>query len=669
MSEKTNDKSDRQINSNEWLKLFRVIPIVFIGVTLFGVISGLMEILAQDYIRYGLSNIALKTLTAKMNTLLLISLRLMLPTMFVLLLFFLFYHRFSRAFRATLGAAFLWGTVLFGIYLFLQRQIVGIDMHNLPDLIRRTLTLDGFFKRYLVEEIEFYKMLLLPFREPFKVIAAFTLALPFGFFFEKATRFDRFHKHSSTAGQIGRLALWGGFALSILLVSAVNTAAFALAGKSDIPQPNVILISIDTLRQDGVGAYGSTTSFTPAINAVAEGGAIFENAYSHSPWTLPSHAALLTGLTPTHLGIRKVQDRLGKKALSLPEVLSNYGYSTGAVTSYVLVSQAYGFSQGFDEFNYSRDYNAEMIVDLAGRYINSRQKKKFFLFLHFYDPHWPYHPKLDIAKKFYSEQPTPELAQFHNTMNYYDWAVKALKGPEEFVKFSKAMYEAEISYVDQALGRLFSNLINSGMINRTVIIVTSDHGEEFKEHGLMGHGLTLYDEVLKVPLIVRYPPQIPKNTQIDMHVQLTDLFPTILSMIGIENPVDFLDAKDLTNGLILDETNSQQNFLAETAMSGETRYAVIEDNKKYITPFELHFGEEISLSHETEVYDLAKDGLESQNLAGAQPTLTAHLKKILSDKLESIEKSREEHGSMRAGESKDLSAEEIERLRSLGYIQ
>lgn len=663
------EKVENRIDPKEWLKLLRVIPIVFIAVAFFGILSGTFEVLAHDYFEYGLTNLALKTLTAKMNTLLLVSLRLLLPTMFVLVIFFLFYHKFSNAFRATLGAGFLWGAVLFGIYLFLQKQIVGIDMHNLPDLIRKTLTLDGFFKRYLVEEVEFTKMLLLPFREPFKVIAALTLALPFGFFFEKATRFGRFQKRDSSIGRIGRLVMWSGFALSILLFSAINTAAFALAGKTDIPQPNVILISIDTLRQDGVGAYGSTTSTTPAINAVAEGGAIFENAYSHSPWTLPSHAALFTGLTPTHLGIRKVEDRLGKKALLLSEVLNNYGYSTGAVTSYVLVSQAYGFSQGFDDFNYSRDYNADMIVSLASKYINSHKKKKFFLFLHFYDPHWPYHPKLDIAKKFYTGSPTRELAQFHNTMDYYDWAVKALKGPEEFVKFSKSMYEAEINYVDQALGRLFSNLVNAGMINRTVILITSDHGEEFKEHGLMGHGLTLYDEVLKVPFIVRYPAQIPKNTSIDMRVQLTDLFPTILSMLGIENPVKFLDAKDLTSELIINESTTQHSFIAETAMSGEPRFAVIEENTKYITPFELHFGESITLSHPTEVYDLESDAAETQNLAESQPTLTSHLKKELSDKLENIEKNRNEHGSMSAGESRALSAEEIERLRSLGYIQ
>ena len=159
-------------------------------------------------------------------------------------------------------------------------------------------------------------------------------------------------------------------------------------------------------------------------------------------------------------------------------------------------------------------------MNVASAYIRKKKNRKFFLFLHFYDPHWPYHPRIDIAGDFYRKEPTPELIDLHGTQDYYEWVVKALKGPEQFVEFSRAMYEAEISYVDLALERLFTNLANAGMINRTVIIVTSDHGEEFKEHGLMGHGLTLYDEVLRVPLIVRYPRVIPKETRLSLPVQI-----------------------------------------------------------------------------------------------------------------------------------------------------
>lgn len=653
----------------EWLKIFWIIPTLFMGVVCAGIISGGIEVLANDYVSVGLTNIAFNTLTRHINMAAIISLRLLVLTLFFCISYLFFYRNFSRAFRATLGVAVFWVLTLFGLYIALHHGIKGIDTHNLPDMVRKTLSFKGYLTKNFVQKTEFFQIYSMIINKPVVVPAALVLCVPFGAFFERITRRKNPRPAKGKTASKWMLLYWVGFVVSVLILGGANIATFARLKQTGIPQPNIVFISIDTLRSDRLGIYGNEKAKTPTLDMLARDGAVFKNAFSNSPWTLPSHATMLTGLTPTHLGIRKVQDRLAQKVVTLPEILKNYGYKTGAVSSYILVSPAYGFDQGFDRFIYSRDFDAADVVDRGIAYVQRHQLDKFFLFLHIYDPHWPYRPSPKLAKEFYDGPPDSELLNLYQMDDYYQWVKTVLAGPPKYVDFSMAMYDAEISYVDEQLKRLFTEMANLLMINRTLIVVTSDHGEEFNEHGLMGHGLTLYDESLKVPLIVRLPALIPKGTSIDMPVQLVDLTPTVLSLVGIAHPLKYIAGHDLAEEIFTYQGKNDRNILAETAMSGDLRFAITQGPYKYITPFDLTFGEDVKIHHDAEVYDLATDPGENDNLAGQRPTMLEGMKEVLSRELTGIEQTYGEQGDYKGSESKSLSKEELERLRSLGYIQ
>ena len=659
----------RLVEKGEWLKVLLLIPILASVVVFAGLGIGIAEIFAQDYLSFDLRNIALQTVTLKLNATLSVAARLLIPLVFFLTLFLAIYRKFSRAVFATAGSGLLWMGLMLGVFYALRKQTAGVMTHNLPDVVRKTLTLGGFFDYNVVGKIEAVKVLGLPFKQPFLFVAILVLAIPCGMVFERLVSGVLARRKLGFLGPWAKGLFWISFTVAIVLAGSLNAITYAVRHRANIPQPNVLVISIDTLRHDALGIYGSTTAKTPAIDQLASGGAVFENAYSHSPWTLPSHASMFTGLTPTLMGIRKVQDRLGKSAVTLPEVLKNYGFASAAITSYILVSPAYGFDQGFDQFLYNKKYTADEIVNMANAFITQKKKQKFFLFLHLFDPHWPYHPNLEKAKEFWTTKPTPEMADIHNTHDYYSWVIKSLKGSEESLRFTKAMYDAEVSYVDNALQRLFTHLAEEGVANQTAIIITSDHGEEFLEHGLMGHGLTLYDESIRVPLIVRFPSMIPGNSRIKMPVQMIDLYPTILSLVGIENPIPYLEGRDLTSEVFLADRDQPRDFLAESAMAGETRFAVIQGDHKYLTPVDLTFGEAIKLQRDSELFNLNEDPGETKELSPENPIMLDHLKGVLTDSLQKIESRQSEAGKVGAGESKELSTEEIERLRSLGYIQ
>ncbi len=665
---KTIYKDDVGKKSGRWFQVFWIIPLLFIIMILIGAVTGLVKVNSHHYFYHGLTRIALSTLAGQLNVTLILGLRLLIPLIFMAICFFIYHKNMKKAAVSTFGVGVLWIAALLGVFAFIKQETGGVDLHRVPDFLAKALTLEGFFEKHFINKIEIAKMFLMPFRHPLNFLSILVIAIPFGLFFEKFVKFNFFTKGIRRSGKLGVALFWLFFAVSVIFATVLNAANYAVSTKGALPQPNIILISIDTLRQDALGAYGGVNVNTPNLDALAGQGAVFENAYSLSPWTLPGHAAILTGFSPTHLGIRKVEDRLSKRVLTLPEILSNYGYATAAVTSYILVSPAYGFDQGFDRFIYNRDLNATQIMTIASAYVKNSEKAPFFLFLHLYDPHWPYHPSAELAREFYPGEPTKEMYDLFKTKNYYDWVVKAINGPAELIDFSRKMYDAEVSGVDKALGALLDTVRDQGIEGRTVIIITSDHGEEFNEHGLMGHGLTLYNEALRVPLIVKFPTLIPEGSRIKMEVQAIDIFPTILAMAGIQSPLANIEGKDLTSEVYLRGKEDKREFIAETAMSGDVRFATIEDGFKYITPFELHFGKTL-ISHQAELYNLENDMEEQGDLSDRMPTMLKHMKQVLSDGLRRIEKERIDSGAHGTSSAKELSSEEIERLRSLGYIQ
>ncbi len=288
--------------------------------------------------------------------------------------------------------------------------------------------------------------------------------------------------------------------------SACNRVELQTAPESG--RPNVLLVTIDTLRADHVGVYGAPEAQTPSLDALATGGTRFETAIAATPLTLPSHASLLTGLDPPRHGVRhNGVYHLGDRVETLAERFRAAGYATGAITGAVVLARRYGLDQGFERYDdgtTSRvsgaggflERNAGEVTDRALGWLGSASHP-FLLWVHYYDPHHDYRPPQPFASRFAANP-----------------------------------YDGEIAYVDSELGRLLDGLESRGLRERTLILVTSDHGESLGEHGESTHAYTLYDAVLRVPLILSGP-GVPQGRVVPSLVRAVDVAPTLLALAGL----------------------------------------------------------------------------------------------------------------------------------------
>jgi arylsulfatase A-like enzyme/Tfp pilus assembly protein PilF len=300
------------------------------------------------------------------------------------------------------------------------------------------------------------------------------------------------------------------FRLVQSLIVLLLLPLLAACGKRSIGSPSrttpVILISIDTLRSDHLPAYGYKGVATPNIDALRADSILYERAYSHVPLTLPSHITIFTGMLPADNGVRdNMGNRLSESIPTLPLLLKNNGYATGAAVSAFVLRRETGLARGFDFFDDSTKSVAGSTESLGriqrdGRktlqavlpWLDKQGTRPFFLFVHLYDPHTPYEP------------------------------------PQPFFSRYAEHYDGEIAYSDSVVGDLIADLKNKGLYDKSLIILLSDHGEGLNEHGEEEHGIFLYREALQVPLIVKLPESRRAGASVKTPVQLVDVFPTIL---------------------------------------------------------------------------------------------------------------------------------------------
>jgi arylsulfatase A-like enzyme len=301
-------------------------------------------------------------------------------------------------------------------------------------------------------------------------------------------------------------------------------------GRRSPAKPDLILISIDCLRSDHVGTYGYNRDTTPNIDRFAEDGVVYEQAASTSSWTLPSHMSMLTGLAPSLHGVVNRDQKLGKDTLYLPELLARGGYETRAVVTWWFVSRLFGFDRGFHAFRLRTQAPADKVVDDALSAIASARTQSQFLFLHFLEAHWPYIPPREFSERFGDR---PRDITSVNDLVDEGLAPTEPKQVEELIQ----LYDGEIAYVDQELGRFFERLKSMGLYDSSLIVVTADHGEAFYEHGHWQHGDSLYEEVLRVPLIVKWPGS-PVTGRVSTPVSSASLFRTFLdaAKLPVEAP-------------------------------------------------------------------------------------------------------------------------------------
>jgi arylsulfatase A-like enzyme len=427
-------------------------------------------------------------------------------------------------------------------------------------------------------------------------------------------------------------------------------------------RPDLILISVDCLRADHVGAYGYARDTTPNIDRLAADGVVFETAVSNSSWTIPGHMSMFTGLLPSVHGATK-REKLDGSIAYLSELLAAGGYHTGGVASWIYVSQLFGFERGFHTYRVLGDENTRAGdgVDAALESVGRAKGRSQFLFLHLFDPHTPYLPPREYLETF---GPRPrDISDLHDK-------IIRLNKPASDVETEeiKRLYDAEIAYTDRELGRFFDGLKTMGIYDRALILLTADHGEAFYEHGHWQHTESLYDEILGVPLIVKWPEPSPRG-RVRSQVSSVDIFATLLEAAGVEPPTT--DSTNLMRFVDGAEENPESSpAISEvTWRSPDTEIMKISfrtEELKYIATLSAPAGEELGIGHlsEEELYDLLADPREQLNLLpGASRDVASYR-----DRLQAYLQLVSEHRRARDGQEVELDEATKERLRSLGYV-
>jgi len=306
-------------------------------------------------------------------------------------------------------------------------------------------------------------------------------------------------------------------------------------------KPNVILITIDTVRADHVGCYGATGIQTPTLDSLARDGIVFERAISQVPLTWPSHAAILTGTYPFQNGVQDFTGQpLDPKFRTVAEAFKRSDYATGAVVSAFVLDRGWGLARGFDFYDdaFSAETFQQKDIGLVDRkagesvthalnWLKKTARKPFFLWLHLYDPHSPYDP------------PEPYRTQYRSHP-----------------------YDGEIAYADHELGRLVSWLKRSQLYDRSLIVLLSDHGESLGDHGENEHGFFVYNATIHVPLIVKPPAGSGfRSSRVPRPVETIDIAPTLLQSAGIK---DVIEKQFQSHGLLASGTENDQAAYSET---------------------------------------------------------------------------------------------------------
>ena len=308
-------------------------------------------------------------------------------------------------------------------------------------------------------------------------------------------------------------------------------------------RPNILLISIDTLRADHLSCYGYRRATSPNIDSLANKGVLFENAFSLASWTLPGHMSIFTSLYPSFhkLEARRGSLRLDSEEQTLAEVLRDVGYRTASFVTHPYLAAKWGFDQGFDlYFRHEGIVRAATQTESAIGWLEWRvfherrglEPPGFFLFVHYMDPHEDYNAPQPFGSRYTGHyqgrlQPKDHFATIFKKTDF------ASQADYEYVL---ALYDGEISYVDHEIGRLLESFDDLGLLDSTVIVLTSDHGEEFKDHNSMGHKTTVYAEQLHVPLIITYPEKIAPGQRVSSQASLVDIYPTLVGLVGEETP-------------------------------------------------------------------------------------------------------------------------------------
>ena len=428
-------------------------------------------------------------------------------------------------------------------------------------------------------------------------------------------------------------------------------------------RPNILLISIDTIRHDFVGSYGDPTGPTPTLDRLAARGVLFENAIATSSWTLPSHMSLLTGQYPASHGVnvdgRSLLDAKG----TLAEFLSDRGYRTAGFVAGPYLHRAYGFDQGFDEYGHCVRWGEELnekglVKNVIGTNLRSHQgvtspathervvdwltrvpgNQPWFLFVHYWDPHYDFTPPSP-----YDRYLDPEYSGRLTGHGFLQDRKIAADMPPGERKRLLDLYRGEIRFTDGWIARLLRRIGERGERDQTLIVVVGDHGEEFFEHGNKGHRRNLYEETLRIPMILHLPGVFDGGEVVSEPVSLIDVFPTVAALLPAQPSAEVMGV-DLGSGSLSQRPGVVAELFGRHEALRGRRWKLIVDNE----------------SEEVELYSLEQDPGEDTEMSGAAPDQYRRLAEIL----EAADHGR--HAPSLVTEA-ELDTATVEALRALGY--
>jgi arylsulfatase A-like enzyme len=411
----------------------------------------------------------------------------------------------------------------------------------------------------------------------------------------------------------------------------------------------VLLVSIDTLRRDHVGFHGYGKPTTPALDALAAAGTVMDDAVSVSSWTLPAHVSMMTSVEPAAHGAVHSLQGFNRKVPTLPALLRHAGFATHAITSHLYVSPQYGFDEGFDQLDYVYDRKGLDVANRAIEFLDGVGDRPFFLFLHFYDPHWHYAPPDELLKQF-------ETEPYTGTITGSWWQLRnrtKATTSEADLRHLRALYDGEIRYTDDQLARVLRRLRETGRADHTLVVVTSDHGEEFLEHGSWEHQRTLYEEVVRIPMVVRGP-GVARGRRVTEPVSLLDVAPTVLDWLGLPG----LPAQ--RGQSVLQPLKAREGYGETDHGDGDTRKLFLRAGAgrwKTILTFDRKTG----AAKGAEWFDLSQDPRETRSLpppAQAAEEIRARL----------LRRFQDAQGRAGGAVPVELSPEQREQLRALGYL-
>lgn len=421
----------------------------------------------------------------------------------------------------------------------------------------------------------------------------------------------------------------------------------AAAWAHRIENPHVVLIVVDTLRKDHLGCYGYDRDTSPNIDRLAGKSVVYDNAFSQAPWTLPAVASLLTSRYPSELGIQGFNRRIPDREVFLQEILSVHGYATHAVVSHDFVGAKWGFNQGFDSFDSfaggHRTISSEKLTEAALRIVDRIEETPTFLFVHYFDPHFLF---MEHENHRFSGSP-PDIESEWWNLPYKQLRAQARMGQLSEVQRDHLLdlYDSEIAFTDQHIGRLLDQLETAGRMDDTIVIFTADHGEEFLDHGGLGHTATVFNELINVPLMIKWP-GTEKRVRSLRYVAHVDLLPTLLDYIGIPTDHD-------VSGMHMGDRVPTAPIFSETRRYQKVS-AVIRDRVKLVYD---------ERNKSSRYFDLQSDPAERTPLTEQESDYG-----LVSDLIDYQRRAQEGLARLEQDAEIEITDEERKKLEALGYV-